>query len=66
MPSTFVALRIAWAPISTARSAAVVSVVKYGLPVPARLCALRQTLDGSARRHVAGCPAGRRAVSKTA
>ena len=34
-PSTFVALNNALASISAARSAAVVSVVKYGLPVPA-------------------------------
>ena len=35
-PSTpFFAIRIASAPISSARSAAAVSVVKYGLPVPA-------------------------------
>ena len=35
MPSTLVALRITSAPISIARSAAAVSVVKYGFPVPA-------------------------------
>ena len=34
MPSTWVALKIASQPISAARSAAVVSVVKNGLPVP--------------------------------
>ena len=34
MPSTCVALAIASQPISAARSAAVVSVVKKGLPVP--------------------------------
>ena len=35
MPSTLVALRMICAPISLARSAAVVSVEKKGLPVPA-------------------------------
>jgi hypothetical protein len=35
MPSTLEALSRASAPISTARRAAVVSVVKKGLPVPA-------------------------------
>ena len=35
MPSTFVALRMTSALISMARKAAVVSVEKYGLPVPA-------------------------------
>jgi hypothetical protein len=34
MPSTFVALRSASAPISLALSAAAESVEKYGLPVP--------------------------------
>jgi hypothetical protein len=35
MPSTLVAFRTHSAPISMARRAAAVSVVKYGLPVPA-------------------------------
>ena len=35
MPSTFVALKTISAPISIALSAAAVSVVKHGLPVPA-------------------------------
>src|SRR6266542_3203375 len=35
MPSTLVAFRMTSAPISTARSAPAVSVVKNGLPVPA-------------------------------
>ena len=41
-PSTpFFAIRIASAPISSARSAAAVSVVKYGLPVPAAKMTMR-------------------------
>ena len=35
MPSTFVAFKIISAEISLARNAAVVSVEKYGFPVPA-------------------------------
>ena len=35
MPETLVPLRMISAPISIARSAAAVSVEKYGLPVPA-------------------------------
>ena len=36
------AIRIAAAPISSARSAAAVSVVKYGLPVPAAKITIRR------------------------
>src|SRR3569833_934349 len=41
MPSTFVAFKSTSAPISIARSAAAVSVVKNGLPVPAPKIATR-------------------------
>src|SRR5438034_3047442 len=58
MPSTFVAFMIASAPISTARSAPAVSVVKKGFPVPAakmttrpfsRCRMARRRMYGSAR-----------------
>ena len=52
MPSTLVALRSTSAPISTARSAAVVSVVKNGFPVPAREddhASLLEVADGAPR-----------------
>jgi hypothetical protein len=45
MPSTFVAFMIASAPISTARSAPAVSVVKNGLPVPAAKMTTRPFLQ---------------------
>ena len=41
MPSTLVAFRMTSAPISTARRAAAVSVVKNGLPVPAAKMTIR-------------------------
>src|SRR2546430_692291 len=54
-PSTLVALRITSAPISTARSAAAVSVVKYGLPVPAARMTTRPfSRWRSARRRMYG------------
>ena len=45
MPSTRVAFRITWALISMARSAAAVSVEKYGLPVPAAKITTRSFLQ---------------------
>ena len=51
MPSTFVAFSSASAPISTARSAAAVSVVKYGCPCrrPGAGSLPRQRRDGGSR-----------------
>ena len=45
MPSTLVPLRMTSALISIARSAAAVSVVKYGLPVPAAKMTTRPFLE---------------------
>ena len=61
MPSTLVALRITSALISIARSAAAVSVLKYGLPVPApntttrpfsRWRIARRRMNGSATARI--------------
>ncbi len=61
MPSTFVPFRITSARISIARSAAAVSVVKYGLPVPAantttrlfsRWRIARRRMNGSATARI--------------
>ena len=54
MPSTLLALRSASAPSSTARSAAVVSVVKNGLPVPAAKITTRPFRDGESRETDVG------------
>ena len=50
MPSTLVAFRMTLAWISIARSAAAVSVVKYGLPVPAAKITTRPLLEVADRR----------------
>ena len=61
MPSTFVAFMITSALISSARKAAAVSVVKYGLPVPApkitarpfsRCRIARRRMNGSATARI--------------
>lgn len=53
MPSTFVALKRPAAPISMARSAAAVSVEKYGFPVPAAMMImLPRSRCRSARRRM--------------
>ena len=55
MPSTLVAFRMTSAPISFARSAAVVSVEKNGLPVPAtKMTTCRRSSWSMARRRMNG------------
>src|SRR5262245_39835144 len=61
MPSTLVAFRITSALISIARSAAAVSVLKYGLPVPAPNTTTRPFSRWRlARRRVNGSATARR------
>ena len=66
MPSTFVALMIASAPISTARSAPAVSVVKKGLPVPAAKMTIRPfSRCRMARRRMYGSATARISMAES-
>src|SRR3990167_2022199 len=66
MPSTFVAFMIASAPISTARSAPAVSVVKNGLPVPAAKITTRPfSRCRMARRRMYGSATARISIAES-